>query len=181
MRLFTALTIGTEALGELERIQRTLKPVAPFRRWQPLHQAHLTLHFLGEVPEPELPGLQEALAATGRAGAPFGLALGPIGAFPSLRKPRVLWVGVGGDLDPLSALHADLKARFQDLGLTLEERRYAPHITIARELMGPVQAGGFAEAVAPSPWRVEAMTLFQSQLTPKGAIHTPLAVAPLGT
>ncbi|MFP5501545.1 MAG: RNA 2',3'-cyclic phosphodiesterase [Candidatus Sericytochromatia bacterium] len=182
MRLFTAIGIGDEAHRALSAAQEALRARAEFRRWQPLAQLHLTLNFLGEVPEGRLPALHEAVAAAARASGPFTLALGQLGAFPGPRRPRVLWAGVEGDLAPLVALQADLAERFQALGLVLEARRYAPHLTLAREPIGPVDLAALASAVpiAPVPWRVEAVTLFHSQLRPEGAIHTALVQAGLG-
>ena len=182
MRLFTAIGLGAEALQALTAVQRALRAHSEFKRWQPLAQLHLTLNFLGEVPEGLLPDLDQATAAAARASEPFSLALGHLGAFPSPRKPRVLWAGVEGDMASLQALQADLAARFQALGLDLEARPYAPHLTLAREPIGPVDLQALAEAVpiAPVPWRVEAVTLFHSQLRPEGAIHTALARPRLG-
>lgn len=182
MRLFTAIGLGVEAHRALTAVQEALRAHSEFRRWQPLAQLHLTLNFLGEVPEGRLPDLKEAMVTAARASAPFTLALGRLGAFPNPRKPRVLWAGVEGDMAPLQALQADLAARFQALGLDLEARPYAPHLTLAREPIGPVALSALAEAVpiAPVPWRVEAVTLFHSQLRPEGAIHTALAQPRLG-
>lgn len=182
MRLFTAIGLGAEAHRALTAVQRAIRAQAEFRRWQPLTQLHLTLNFLGEVPEGRLPDLKAATAAAARASLPFTLALGHLGAFPGPHKPRVLWVGVEGDTAPLQALQADLAARFQALGLDLEARPYAPHLTLAREPIGPVDLRALAEAVpiAPVPWRVEGVTLFHSQLRPEGAIHTALAQPHLG-
>lgn len=176
MRLFTALELSGAAHDELARVQAWLQPRVRYKRWQPLHQAHVTLHFLGEVPEAELPAIQAACEAAAAGHGPFSLSLAELGAFPNPRKASVLWVGLGGDRDALAALQADGKARLQAAGVTLEDRAYAPHLTLAREPLERVDWEAVTDglAVAPCPWTVESFTLFQSQLTPKGAIHTAL-------
>lgn len=114
--------------------------------------------------------------------SPFSLTLGPLGAFPGPRKPRVLWAGVTGELAPLRALQMDLATRFEAIGLVLEARTYTPHLTLAREPLAPVNGAAVAQAVPVPPvsWRVEHVTLFQSQLGPGGAVHMPLAEPRLG-
>lgn len=176
MRLFTALELSGPAHDELARVQEALKARIRYKRWQPLHQAHVTLHFLGDVAEERLEAVQAACAAAAAGHGPFTLSLGPLGAFPNTRKAGVLWVGLGGDLDALHALQADGKARIEAAGVELEDRPYSPHLTLAREPLARVdwEAMTVGLDIAPCPWHVEAFTLFQSQLTPRGAIHTPL-------
>lgn len=181
MRLFTALEIAAPALEELARVQEALKGRARYKRWQPLRQAHVTLHFLGEVDESRLEAVQAACREAAAGHSPFTLSLEGLGAFPNTRKASVLWVGLGGELEPLLALQADGKARLEAAGVPLEDRPYSPHLTLAREPLERVDWAAMAEglAIAPSAWRVEAFTLFHSRLTPQGAIHTALGTYPL--
>jgi 2'-5' RNA ligase len=176
MRLFTAFEFPPDVKDELARVQRALKPLVTCRRWQSLRQAHLTLDFIGEVPEPLLAPLQEMLARTAAAHAPFELRLDGFGGFPSLARARVLWVGVGGERDRLEALEHDMRLGLAATGAAIEDRPYAPHITLARE---PAKSPVLAELptrleVVPLAWRAEAVVLFNSELRPEGAVHTEL-------
>lgn len=176
MRLFTAFEFPPDVKEELARVQRALKPLVNARRWQSLRQAHLTLDFIGELPAPLLGPLQEMLARTAAAHAPFELRLDGFGGFPSLARARVLWIGVGGDRDRLEALEHDMRLGLAATGAAIEDRPYAPHITLAREpVKSPVLADLPARIeVAPLSWRAEAVVLFNSELRPEGAVHTEL-------
>ena len=172
MRLFTAFELSSEVKKEVLRLQAELRPL-PFRRWQPEKTLHLTLHFLGEV-DPALLGSLEASMKAGCHG--FGaiqLQLGPLGAFPSLKRPRNLWLSVDGQHDRLTALEALIRPRVMRLGIPLEDRRYSPHITLARDPQASVVVPEVS--VLPVAWTVSELVLFESTLQRGGAIHTPLA------
>ncbi|MNY51433.1 RNA 2',3'-cyclic phosphodiesterase [compost metagenome] len=122
------------------------------------------------------------LAATCAEAAPFELALGGFGGFPHLSRARVLWVGVEGDRDRLIAIEARMREGLAGIGLAVEDRPYAPHITLARE---PERSPLLAElgdriVVSPLRWRAVEVVLFQSELRPEGAVHTVLGRYPLG-
>jgi 2'-5' RNA ligase len=181
MRLFTAIAFPPDVLAELARVQDELKSQIEARRWQSLATAHLTVHFLGETPDPMLAPLQAVMAAECAQVAPFDLALGAFGGFPNLPKARVLWLGVGGERDRLLALEARLRPAIAAVGLDTEDRAYKPHITLARE---PDRHGPLAELpdrcpVRPLAWRVDEVLLFRSELKPQGAVHTVLGRYPL--
>lgn len=181
MRLFTAIAFPPDVLAELAHIQSGLKSHIEAQRWQNLANAHLTLHFLGETPEPMLAPLQAVMAAECARSAPFDLALGAFGGFPNLARARVLWLGVGGERERLLALEARLRPAIAEVGLDTEDRAYKPHITLARE---PDRHGPLSELpercpVKPLAWRVDEVLLFQSELKPQGAVHTVLGRYPL--
>lgn len=179
MRLFVALDIPDHAVEYLSNVQRGLRQLVRADRWQPLHNLHLTLHFLGEVEESLLPRLQEDLDIVSAIIEPFSLELGHFGAFPHPEKPRVLWLGLRGQIKVLRQLHLLLGKRF-DLhpGLTFDKRPYSPHITLAR---GPhAEEGGLPLyewnerflVDEPPQWQVQRVHLYRSELRPNGAIHT---------
>lgn len=172
MRLFTAFELSPEVKEEVLRVQAELRPL-PFRRWQPEKTLHVTLHFLGEV-DPALLGSLEATMREGCHG--FGavqLQLDHLGAFPSLKRPRNLWLGLAGQRDRLCALETLIRPRVTGLGIPLEDRPYTPHITLARDPLGSVVVPEVT--VAPVAWAVSELVLFESTLQRGGAIHTPLA------
>lgn len=179
MRLFVALDIPEEAADYIADVQKKVRGEIRAERWQSLHNFHLTLHFLGEVHEELVPALCTDMDIVSEIIAPFSLQIGGFGAFPHLERPRVLWLGLRGEIDPLKQLHLLLGKRF-DLhhGLSYDKKKYSPHITLAR---GPKTGPGGVPAAdwnerflraEPLSWRVNSFHLYRSELKPEGAVHT---------
>lgn len=179
MRLFTAFDFPSEVARAIALVQQDLADL-PFKRWQPVSTLHLTVHFLGEVAPETLPELETALYEACAGFGEFLLQLGSLGAFPSLDRPRTLWLGVDGEVERLLALEARLRPQVAATGIALDHREYRPHITLARDPDGRV-------TIPPSRvserrglvWQAKELILFQSQLQRGGARHTPLARFPL--
>lgn len=177
MRLFIAIDIPEN----LKKLLGALRVDIPGARWVPAEQIHLTLAFLGEVEEALLEPLNGELARI-RA-AEFKLCFGGAGCFPNRLRPRVLWIG----LEPqpqLHALAAMVREAVIDCGILQEERPFSPHMTLARLKLSPSrELDGFLERHIKQgfpPFSVREFTLFQSRLTPQGAVHIPLRNFPLG-
>lgn len=174
-RLFIAIPLPTEVKTLLTSLRTTL----PGCRWVDQEQMHLTLHFLGDAEEHLLTGLQAMMAQLTTPA--FFLSTGTPGTFPSPRAPRVLWLGLSGS-EPLRQLHAELSAGLVHLGLTVENRPFRPHLTLARLRETPAAAvAQWLHQAPPAPvsFAVEQVTLFASTLQPGGAIHKPMAVGTL--
>jgi 2'-5' RNA ligase len=154
-------------------------------RWAAPENVHLTLQFLGAVPEERVPALRAALAAAAAASRPLSLEVKGAGGFPSGRRPRVLWAGVEGDGAALSALVAGVGRLLAPLGFSPEGRPFSPHLTLGRAREGrgaPGLGGALAQAAAadPVPWRADALVLFRSHLSPAGSRYEALERFPLG-
>jgi 2'-5' RNA ligase len=154
-------------------------------RWVPPANVHLTLQFLGAVPEERVPGVEAALRDAAREARPLSLAVRGVGGFPNARRPRVVWAGLEGDLAPLAAFVAGLGARLAKLGFPPEDRPFSPHLTLgrARDRRGaPGLAGALAgvSQEAPAPWRAGEVVLFESHLSPRGPRYEAIARAPIG-
>jgi 2'-5' RNA ligase len=154
-------------------------------RWVPPENVHLTLQFLGGVPEERLPDVERAIRAAAAAARPLSLEVKGAGGFPNARRPRVVWAGLAGDLPALAALVADLGRRLAPLGFPPEDRPFSAHLTLGRAREGR-GASGIAGALASAaeaagaPWRGTEVVLFESHLSPKGPRYEALAHAPLG-
>lgn len=182
VRLFVALTPTAESLDELRAVVEPLSPSVPQLRWTPYEQWHLTLAFLGEVSEPELPKLTERLARVAARHAPIALRLEGAGRFGS----RVLWLGVRGDTAGLQRLAASVRAAARRSRIEVDDRPYRPHLTLARcrdphvDLRPVVAAlAGFAGRT----WTARHLQLIRSYLGagPGGtARHEPVQSWPLG-
>jgi 2'-5' RNA ligase len=147
-------------------------------------ERHLTLRFFGERPAEVVPTLAVALDRCAAATAPFELGLRGGGAFPSPERPRVVWIGVGTGHPELLALAERLEAELAREGIPRGPAPFVPHVTVLR-VRGPAQRPR-AQAVLRAlgdrelgRLRVEEVTLFESELTPHGAIHRPLHTARL--
>lgn len=181
MRTFIAIELE-------EPIRRSLGAIrerSPLRdravRWVKPESIHLTLKFLGEI-EPEV--VFEVSAAMERAVtgvAPFMVEVGGVGCFPSARNPRVLWVGVDSPENTLLPLQAAVETELGAIGFKREKRAFTPHLTLARVRgrIGSFSLEDLGETEGPGEQEVTAITLFQSELKPSGAVYVPLATVPL--
>ena len=173
LRLFVGIDLPPEIKLSLSLIATGV----PGAKWVDAGNYHLTLRFIGEIDEGQA---EDVGAALGQIRAPrFDLALATVGHF-GLRQ---LWVGVERN-DPLQHLHGKIESALTRLGFALEERRYTPHVTLAR-LKGTSEARLQAYLTqhalyrAP-PFRVEHFSLIASYLTKSGAIYEDQADYPLG-
>lgn len=149
-------------------------------RWVRPVQLHLTLRFLGDTAVAQLPALQEELAQLATRHGAFSLRLNGVGAFPNRKKPRVIWVGLDGDLAVLWKMQAELEDRVVQLGWSREKRPFSPHVTLGRvKDAKQMQALDWQVDLAEISFGVTAVQLVQSELRPSGAIYTVLQLAQL--
>ena len=180
MRLFIAIDLSDAARQHLERVQAALRSVAPGASFTRPDNLHLTLKFLGETPDAQVPALCSALAPLAPA-APLELATTAMVCFPPHGPLRI----IGAQLGPLEPALRELQHRIEQacesLGHARENRAYRAHVTLARArqpLRGQVrqQLEDATAAFWPGPLTtVRQFVLYQSQLNPKGSIYTPLA------
>jgi 2'-5' RNA ligase len=180
MRLFIALDLSEAVRAELVAAQSRLQahPV----RWSDPAGMHLTLQFLGEADEALVPPLLKALAAI--PVVPFSLTLGGLGAFPNASQPRIIWAGIDGATDALVRLQSAVTTATAPLGFIPEERAFKAHLTLGRtrQEARPEQLHALGVALAraalPAPveWATGRPTLFQSTITPRGAVYIRLGV-----
>ncbi len=187
LRLFLALEPSDGVRREAGRAEEHLGAALPGlrARYAAPDAVHLTLVFLGAVDEGRVAALERAAGGVARTARPFRCATAGLGAFPSARRPSVLWLGLDQDGDALSGLQRDLERALGAFLQRDERRRFVPHLTLARVTgLGGTPRDAVAEALRAfrperAPWYVEALVLFQSELGPAGARHTPLARLPL--
>lgn len=190
LRLFFAVPVPPDAraaVGSLiERVQAAVGDGTARIRWVRVDGLHLTLRFLGPTPAERQPALEEAADAMARAAAPFEVGLSGGGAFPSLARPRSLWVGVTTGGDRLAALADALTRAAVEGGQPLETRPFAPHLTIGRAdgvRQAPVAARILQEVAEGLDVRFTAdrIVLFQSLLGGGPARYEPLHESRLGS
>lgn len=189
IRSFVAIELPEEAKKGLARLRKGLeRDEHRFVKWVDPGGMHLTLKFLGNIPSRQATEIAETMGKAVQGISSFHLEISGLGAFPNLKQARVLWVGVGGELDQLSSLQQKIDSALAALGFPKEERPFVPHLTLARirEGASAPERKGFGELVGSSsfedkyPVEVEAIRLMRSQLTPAGALYTCLSVVGLG-
>lgn len=184
MRTFIAANLTDTLKAALSQVQEALKARGADVSWVKPENLHITLKFLGEVEEARLPVLSETIASSLRGTSPFPLALGGLGAFPDLRFPRVIWIGVKRGAKELSALQARLEEGLQRIGFSPEDRPFSPHLTLGR-VRSPRGRGALVEDLKAleipilGEMILESVDLMRSQLHPTGAIYTIIQSFPL--
>ena len=186
MRLFVAVNFPARLRQKISRLCRPFEDAGIPGRWVEADQVHLTLKFIGETPAARVDELSEALDEVAGKFRPFVLRFGPIGAFPSPRRPRVVWLGVEATPE-LRFIKDDLERRLAELGIDREQRPYQPHVTLGRTPR-EAEAGEFRrlEEIARNlrvndEYKVTHLDLMRSRLERSGAVHEQLKVARLGT
>ena len=129
MRLFVAIDIPAEIKGALRCFIDRLRPAAKIG-WSPVDNLHITTKFIGQWPEPRLDEMKRALTLVPVKGA-IEIRVKGLGWFPNPRRPRVFWAGIEGG-EPLLALARATEQAVAQFGIPIEERVYAPHLTLAR-------------------------------------------------
>jgi len=168
-------------LAELTR--RLLSEVPPGSiRWVRQDGIHLTLKFLGLVPEARLAEINLLLEPRLRQLVPFQVQLGGLGCYPEMQRPRVVWVGARSPAGELKALQASVETSLSELGFSPETREYSGHLTLGRvrreatrgELKQIGETIGRMGETERRTLEVRGVALFQSELRPEGAVYTRL-------
>ncbi len=183
VRAFVAVELPEHMIAVLGRLQEDLKADGLFLRWTRPENIHLTLKFLGNIPENDLSSAGDAVSEAVLAHGPLTLAAKGIGVFPGIRRPNVLWTGIAGQIEALEALQRDLDVRLHDLlGIAMEKRRFTGHLTLGRvkgrpdpkRLINAMEKFGGLETES---FTAHAVCLITSRLMPSGPVYTRIMKA----
>ena len=181
MRLFTGIDLSSDVLEHLRLLVGKLQPTARIN-WSTVTNLHITTKFIGEQPETELTPLKEALARVPLP-PPFNVAIRGLGWFPNQFAPRVFWAGVEAPAS-LWDLARDTEVALEPLGVAREERRYSPHLTLAR-IKTRLNLDRLLSAIDALPssdfgsFTVQGFNLYLSQQGSSGSVYTKLVTFPL--
>lgn len=183
MRLFIAVDLNSQNKDALTGLQARLKKADADVKWVAPENIHLTLKFLGQVQEEKAPkiisGIKESIAGF----KPFSLEIVSLGAFPSLKYPRVIWAGIEKGKENLEKLAERIETAMLKLGFPEEKRGFSSHLTLGRvrsaknkdRLCRQISLASFPAL----PQDIASVNLYQSRLTPQGPIYEKLAEASL--
>lgn len=189
IRSFIAVPVPGAGIRALEDAVKTLDlDLRGTVRWVRPEGIHLTLKFMGDIQPEMAERVLDALPPVAARFSPFELSISGLGVFPNLRRPRVLWAGVHGDLENLSALQLAIDEAVGKLGLPREQRAFSPHLTLGRvrrdvaegqlSKIGQVMTdGGLTDT--PS-WTADTVNLMRTELDPSGSRHYLVGSALIG-
>jgi 2'-5' RNA ligase len=185
-RIFAAVPVSDAVREVLREAQSALSREAWLIKWVEPELAHLTVKFYGDVAVSSIPRLESLLSRVAEGASSAEVRATNFGAFPSLRHPRVIWLGLDGDLAHLDALATEVEQASQGFGKP-EARPFNPHITLGRFRAGAPAPRDVEAALAlldattsAVPFCVDRLQLIHSVLTPVGPAYTTIAEWPLG-
>ncbi|HTX80056.1 MAG TPA: RNA 2',3'-cyclic phosphodiesterase, partial [Longilinea sp.] len=187
IRTFIALELPNSVNQELAGIISGLKQRVPTGiRWVPAGNIHITLKFLGDVSKHNLAAIDQTVESVAGQHSAFDVRLAGLGAFPNLRRPHVVWIGIQAPAS-LATMAQEIDQTLARLGYPQESRPFSPHLTLGRVAQDtqPQALAAIARILSDqkvaiaAPVLMEQVTVFQSVLKPSGAIYTPLYRHPL--
>jgi 2'-5' RNA ligase len=185
IRTFIAIEIPRNIIHKIRELQEGIKGYGFKIRWVRPENIHLTLKFLGDVEALRIGDIAEAASKTVKGYTPISLKAKGIGIFPGIKRPRVLWVGLTGQLESLMGLQKTLDENLKVLGFPGEKRFFKGHLTMGR-IKDKIDVKKFSDALmAFRSFETDEFTagqiiLYKSELKPSGAVYTKLASASLG-
>lgn len=179
MRSFIAIELPPAIRSVLERMTARMKAAVFDVRWVNTQDIHLTLKFLGEIDEKRIPEIGGCIERCLSGISPFSMAVRGLGAFPSDHNPQVIWIAAEDESGSLSRIQRALEDGLALLGFKKEKRPFAPHLTLGR-LKSPRGKEAVRRMLAEhknaecGSCTADAVCLFKSDLTPRGAVYTRL-------
>jgi len=184
IRSFLAIDLPAVVKDRLDEFVAQLKPGTSGIKWVNPDQVHLTLKFFGSIPQETVDQISAVVAETVHKCRPFDLNLHGVGGFPNIRRPRVIWAGLGGNREALKNLWGLLEEAFLGMGIPRETRPFNPHLTLGRNKTGAPNEKLFLSLSHwnepdSEPFVVRDLHLYKSDLKPGGPIYSILNSFPL--
>jgi 2'-5' RNA ligase len=185
IRSFLAIELPGSILRKIGEVQGSLRSSRADVRWTNPEAIHLTLKFFGNIEESRIDPILKSIEGPIQNTQPFSLKVRGVGAFPHLKNPRVIWIGLVDESEALTTLQKQIEIYLEKIGFQREDRPFRPHLTLGR-----MKSSRGKEELAEGMERyrekefgdfgVERMVLFKSDLKPSGPIYTPLKEMRLG-
>jgi 2'-5' RNA ligase len=185
IRSFLAFELPVEIREQIRVISKELKKTALPVRWVKADNIHLTILFLGSVDENVIGDIEKKVNVVVKGFSAFKTKLNAVGAFPHWKRPRVIWVGLNGDIERLANLRDELQEELKDLGFMPEKRPFRPHLTLGR-FKGPLDRNEDMKWICDKYrdinsdlYQLNELILYKSDLKPDGPVYTKMATWPL--
>ena len=176
-RAFIAVDLPESVKSFLSEAQKALKRYGFRVKWIRPQNIHLTLKFLGDTATVDINKIAEAMRLAASECPGLSLAARGIGVFPNVRRPRVIWAGLDGQLETLADLQRALEAQLADLGFARDSRPFKSHLTLGR-VKGKIAPDQIKTAMEKlkgfesESFGINEIVLFKSELRPAGAVYT---------
>ena len=185
VRLFVALLLSERVRAGLARVQAKLARTCEKVRWIPSEQLHLTVKFLGEVPESDVAAVSQAIARASLRAAPCTIQIASAGCFPSVDPVRIVWAGARDTPKALNQCVETVTSELAQIGFAPERRPWSAHITLGRvrddRTGGRIRAAVDALSFEAMKQPVEAVTLMSSVLAAKGPTYAIVSSESMGS
>ena len=185
IRAFVAVQISPPVRDRAKKLIELLQVTEAKVKWVEPQNLHLTLKFLGDVESVELPRICKAVATAVADLAPFEILVSQAGAFPTVERPRTVWLGVSQGQDQMVQLHQRVEQALSPLGFRQEQRRFRPHLTLGRVRQSPYGIPELGELLRQhrdyegGSMFVSDVVVVSSELSRAGPVYEPLATIDL--
>ncbi len=180
IRCFIGIALDETARVRVRHYQDTLIASGADVKWVEPHNLHISLKFIGAVSSETLPKITASLEGVAQKHHPFEISLAGSGAFPSLRAPRVIWIGISRGKNDLTKLFVNIESALAPEGIAQEARAFSPHLTLGR-VRSPKNGTSLREALeeefcGDGAWKVKEFILFKSLLSSRGPRYEILRI-----
>jgi 2'-5' RNA ligase len=185
IRTFIALELPPAVISLLHKVQQDLKRMNIRARWVRPENIHITLKFLGDINPGDIDKIGAAMTAAAIEFPPVTLTVRGIGVFPGIKRPRVIWVGLGGDIRSLLSLQSRLEQELAGAGFPKDKRSFKAHLTLGRikQSAGPAVSRQMISEYATlssDEFSCNQVILLKSDLKPAGAVYSKLKQTRIG-
>ena len=178
IRTFIAIPVPESVFVLQGNLKNTIEKKTGKVRWVKRDQLHLTLKFVGDTPEESIDDVRGVMQKVSNQMTPFKIFIQGVGCFPKIERPRVMWVGLDGEIDKLNQLVTAVHDGLDPLGFPRDEKEFHPHITMARakypQKKTPDISSFLNTTYDPIPFRIEKIQFISSELFPNGPVYTIL-------
>ena len=185
IRTFIAFKLPKNIISSIKKIQEDIKSCAVKAKWINPENIHLTLKFLGNINHTDIERISETIIDTVKGHSPISLAAKGIGVFPNIKRPRVIWVGITGEIEKLTGIQKDIEKNLEELGFPREKRSFKGHLTLGR-IKGKINPKKLLDTMKKferfksESFIADKVFLFKSELKSTGSVYTELKSIPIG-
>ncbi|MBU2521464.1 MAG: RNA 2',3'-cyclic phosphodiesterase [Proteobacteria bacterium] len=179
IRTFIAFKLPENIISSIRKIQEDIKSYAFKVRWVNPENIHLTLKFLGNISATDIEKVSESIINTVNGHAPISLTVKGAGVFPCIKRPRVIWVGITGEIEKLAGIQKDIEENLEKLGFPREKRPFRGHLTLGR-IKGKIDPKKLLDAMKKFErfeselFIADKVFLFKSDLNSTGSVYTEI-------